>query len=192
MTRVITRKKFYRLNQQIQGEQFRLLDASGKQIGVVPRDQALAKAREAQLDLVEIAGRANPPVVKLIDFKKFLYQEGKKRREERKKAHVSQTKEIRLGPFTDSHDLKTKLTTARKFVEEGNKLRIVVKFSGRQITHPEFGQKVLQNFINGLSDISKVDRESRFEGKLLIALLSPERKKTHDKDENKEGNTQTL
>lgn len=185
-------KKFYRLNQQIQAPQLRLIDGAGRQIGVISRDEALAQAREAHLDLVEIASNAKPPVVKLIDFKKFLYQEEKKRRDERKKARVSETKEVRLGPFTDEHDLKTKLSTAQKFLEQGNKLRIVVKFSGRQIAHPQFGQKVLQNFIDELSDSSKIERESHFEGKLLIALLSPERKKIHGENENKKVHTETL
>ncbi|MBI1919339.1 translation initiation factor IF-3, partial [Candidatus Microgenomates bacterium] len=163
-----------------------------KQIGVVAKDEALKKAQEAQLDLVEIASNAVPPVVKIIDFKKFLYQEEKRRREERKKTHSSETKEIRLGPFTHKHDLKTKLSNAQKFLQQGNKIRLVVKFSGRQITHPEFGQRVLQTFIGGLTDISKVDREPRFEGKLLITLLSPERKKAYAKDENKKGDTQAI
>lgn len=170
-------KKFYRLNQQIQAPKFRLIDATGKQIGIVTRNEAIERSHEASLDLVEIAPNAQPPVVKLIDFKKFLYQEEKRRREERKKTQrIGETKEIRVSPFTDEHDLKVKLASGQKFLQEGNKLRIVVKFTGRQIVHPEFGKKMMQRCIENLASLSKLEREPRFEGRKLTVLLSPNKK----------------
>jgi translation initiation factor IF-3 len=162
------------------------LDTDGKQIGILSKFEALGKARSQELDLVEVAPMAKPPVAKIIDFKKFLYQEEKKKREEKKKAKTSETKEIRLGPFMSDNDLGVMIRRAREFLEAGDKVRLVVTFSGRQITHPEFGHKVLDKTLQELSDISKLDRDRRLEGKKLIALISPERKKQDAKEENKE------
>lgn len=187
-------RKFYRVNERIFASTLRVLDTDGKQIGILSKFEALSKARSEELDLVEVAPMAKPPVAKIIDFKKFLYQEEKKKREEKKKAKSSETKEIRLGPFMSDNDLGVMVRRAREFLEAGDKVRLVVTFSGRQITHPEFGHKVLDKVLESLSDISKLDRERRLEGKKLIALVSPERrrpegtegKKQDGKEENKE------
>lgn len=141
-------------------------------------------ARTMDLDLVEIAAQAQPPVAKLIDFKKFLYQEEKKKREEKRKAKVSETKEIRLGPFMSDNDLQVMIRRGREFLEDGDKVRLVLKFRGRQITHPEFGKEIIGKTIDSLADISKVDREAHFEGNQLIAVLSPEKKKGQHEEKN--------
>lgn len=167
---------FYRTNERIFAQSLRVLDSQGKQIGVLSKFEALNKARSLGLDLVEIAPKAQPPVAKIIDFKKFLYQLAKKKREERKKAKVSETKEIRLGPFMDNHDLEVMIRRGKEFLANGDKVRLVVKFIGRQIAHPEFGKEVLNKVILALSDISKIEREPRFEGKQLIAIITPEKK----------------
>jgi len=180
-----TQRKFYRVNERIFAPTLRVLDSEGKQIGVLTRIEALTKARELELDLVEIAPKAQPPVAKIVDFKKFLYQEEKKHKEEKKRAKVSETKEVRLGPFMNDHDLNVMVRRAREFLEDGDKVRMVVRFAGRQITHPEFGQKILEKAILELSDVSKIEREKHFEGRQLIVILSPERKK-NVKEENKE------
>ncbi len=169
--------KLYRVNNQIGAAQIRVLDSEGKQVGVFSREEALAKAREAELDLVEIASQATPPVAKLIDFNKFLYQESKKRQEEKKKAKVSETKEVRLGPFMGDNDLQVMITRARGFLEDGDKVRLIVKFIGRQVIRPQFGHQVLNKVFDALSDISKIDRQPKLEGKQLIAIISPEKKK---------------
>jgi len=179
-------RKFYRVNERIFATTLRVLDTDGKQIGILSKFEALSKAKSEELDLVEVAPMAKPPVAKIIDFKKFLYQEEKKKREEKKKAKSSETKEIRLGPFMSDNDLGVMVRRAREFLESGDKVRLVVTFSGRQITHPEFGHRVLDKVIADISDISKLDRERRLEGKKLIALISPERKKQDGKEENKE------
>lgn len=166
-------RRFYRINERIFASLLRVLDPEGKQIGVLPRFEALRKAKEMQVDLVEIAPMASPPVVKIIDFKKFLYQESKKKNEEKKRSKVSETKEIRLGPFMNDHDLKTMIRRGTGFLEDNDKVRLIIKFMGRQIAHPEFGKQILQKVIDALSGMSKLEREPHFEGKQLIAILSP-------------------
>ncbi len=190
-SRVDTRRH-YRVNESIYASTLRVLDSEGKQIGVLSKFDALQKAREQGLDLVEIAPVAKPPVAKIIDFKKFLYQEEKKKREEKKKAKTSDTKEVRLGPFMSDNDLGVMAKRAKEFLSEGDKVKLVVVFSGRQITHPEFGHKVLDKVLNIISDISKVERERHLEGRKLIILVSPERKKQNDKEENKEIGSEAL
>ncbi len=169
-------KRFYRTNERIFASTLRVLDNEGKQIGVLSKFEALQKAKELGLDLVEIAPQASPPVAKIIDFNKFLYQEEKKKREEKKKAKVSDTKEVRLGPFMSDNDLSVMAKRAREFLLEGDKVRLVVFFSGRQITHPEFGHQVLDKILKILSDVSKVERERHLEGRKLIILVTPEKK----------------
>ena len=168
-------RKFYRVNERIFSSTLRVLESSGKQLGILSRFDALSKARKLGLDLVEIAPNATPSVAKIIDFKKFLYQEEKKKKEERKKSKASETKELRLGPFMNDHDLMVVLKKAQEFLKYGNKVKFVVKFAGRQITHPEFGERILEKTIEYLSDISKIEREKHFEGRQLITILSPER-----------------
>lgn len=153
-----------------------MLGSDGKQIGILPKFEALTRAKAEGLDLVEIAPTAKPPVAKIVNFNKFMYQEEKKKKEEKKKTKTSETKELRLGPFMDGHDLLVVVRKARIFLGDGNKVKFVVKFAGRQITHPEFGEEVLGKVINELSDISKIEREKHFEGRQLIAMLSPDKK----------------
>ncbi|MDP2585279.1 MAG: translation initiation factor IF-3 [Candidatus Levybacteria bacterium] len=179
-------RKFYRINDRIFASLLRVLDQDGKQIGVLSRFEALQKARALGVDLVEVAPLANPPVVRIIDFKKYLYQESKKKNEEKKRSKVSETKEIRLGPFMNDHDLATMIRRGTGFLEDNNKVRLIVKFMGRQIAHPEFGKEIMQKVVWALSSLSKLERDPHFEGKQLIAILSPERKKNETKKENKE------
>lgn len=168
--------KFYRLNYQIQATQIRLIDETGKQIGVVSKDEALRRARTEEKDLVEISPNAVPPVVKLIDFKKFKYMEAKRLRDEKKKTKTGSVKEIRLSPFIGAHDLETRLAQGREFLQEGNQVKIVVKFQGREITHKEFGFTVLNKYTESIADLAKVVRPAHFEGKFLIATVAPAKK----------------
>lgn len=169
--------RFYKINERIFASQLRVLDEEGKQIGILGKSEALEKAKSLEMDLVEIAPLANPPVARIIDFKKFLYQEDKKKREEKKKAKTSDTKEVRLGPFMDDHDLEVMVNRAKEFLNDNDKVKLVVRFTGRQMAHPEFGHRVMGRAIDLLSNISKVDKEPKFEGRQLITMLSPERKK---------------
>ena len=185
-------RKFYRTNDRIFAQSLRVLDAENKQIGILSKAEALTLARDQELDLVEIAENATPPVAKIVDFKKFLYQQEKKKQEEKKKTKASETKEVRLGPFINDHDLEVIIRRARGFLEDGNKVRLVVRFRGRQITHPEFGQETLKKTIAQIEDVSKIDRDMHFEGKQLICLLSPSKKGKNAKEENKEISSQAL
>ncbi len=170
-------EKRYRINGRIFASQLRVLDVEGKQVGVLTKEEALRLAEEQGLDLVEVAPMAKPPVAKIIDYNKFLYQLSKKKQEEKKKAKTSETKEIRLGPFMSDNDLQVMIRRGREFLEDGDKIRLVVKFRGRQITRSEFGREVIQKVVDSLSDISKVDREAKFEGRQMVALMSPEKGK---------------
>lgn len=182
--------KFYRINERIFAQSLRVLDQEGKQIGILSKNEALEKARQQELDLVEIAPQATPPVARIIDFKKFLYQEEKKRREEKKKAKSSETKEVRLGPFMSDNDLNVMVGRVKEFLADNNKVKLVVRFTGRQMAHPEFGHQILDKAIGMVSNLSKVDKDKHFEGRQLITLLSPEKKTGVNKipeAENKEG-----
>lgn len=181
--------KFYRLNYQIQAPKIRLLDETGKQIGVVDKMEALKRAQAEQKDLVEIAASAKPPVVKLIDFKKFKYLEAKKERESRKSIKHVGLKEIRLSPFMGDHDLTTRVNQGAEFLKSGNQLKISLAFRGREITHKEFGMAMMQKALNKLSEVAKVVRQPYFEGKILIATMAPSReaaKKESQKNDSSE------
>lgn len=184
---------FYRTNEQIGALTLRVLDAEGKQIGILNKFEALRLAREQGIDLVEVASSATPPVARIIDYKKFLYQQEKKKREEKRKTKVSETKEVRLGPFMNDHDLNVMVRRGRDFLENSDKVKLVVKFIGRQITHPEFGQEILKKALDALSDISKTEREPHFEGKQLITIIVPEKKKAKSYEEkNKKISEKTV
>lgn len=148
----------------------RLLDEEGKQIGVVTKLEALQKAKEQGLDVVEIAPNAKPPVAKLIDYKKFKYQEAKKDRESRKSQKNVGVKEIRLRPFIGAHDFDTRLAQAREFLSDGNQVKLTLTFKGREITRKEFGFVVMKRFIESLESI-KVVREPKMLGRTLEALI---------------------
>lgn len=154
----------------------RLLDEEGKQIGIITKLEALQKAKELDLDVVEIAPAAKPPVAKLIDFKKFKYQEAKKEQEIRKSQKNVGVKEIRLRPFIGQHDFDTRLNRAKEFLEDGNQVKLSLFFRGREITRKEFGFDVMKRFIAGLEAV-RVVREPKLEGKVLAAMVVPDKKK---------------
>lgn len=166
------KSQFFRINHQISAKTVRLIDETGKQIGVMEMGKALGLSGEKGLDLVEIAANAQPPVVKLIDYSKFLYQLKKKKKEEKKGAKVAQTKEIRLGLFIGKHDLEIKLKRAREFLQNGDKVRFVVRFAGRAITKQDLGRALFEKIISNLGEIAKVEREIHMEGRQMVTILS--------------------
>ncbi len=170
-----TKYKHYRLNYQIPSSTLRLLDEEGKQIGVVSKLEALQKAKELNIDVVEIAPKAIPPVAKLIDFKKFKYQEAKKDRESRKNQKNVGVKEIRLRPFIGQHDFDTRRAKALEFLDNGNQLKLSVFFKGREITRKEFGFAVMKRFITSLESV-KIAREPHMEGRTLVAMVANNKK----------------
>lgn len=150
----------------------RVVDPEGNH-GVYHIQDALGLARQQDLDLVEIAPNANPPVCKVMDFGKYLYEQKKKEREARKRQHHTQLKEVRFRPRTDTHDFDFKTKHARQFLEEGNKVRAYVQFRGRDIIYKEQGMIVLMRFIDALQDVAKIDQAPRMEGRRMTTILAP-------------------
>lgn len=149
------------------------MDESGKQIGIKDKNEALKLAQAENKDLVEIAPNSKPPVVKLIDYKKFKYLEAKKEREARKKVKHVTIKEIRLSPFMGEHDLQIKVKKGENFLKDGNQLKINIPFKGREITHKEFGLGIMEKAIKALQNYGKVSRSPYFEGRILVSILTP-------------------
>ncbi len=143
---------------------------------IVPVDEALKRAQEFQLDLVEIAPTARPPVCKIIDYGKFRYEQQKKEKEQRKKSQNVQLKEVRFRPHTDTHDFEFKTRHARGFLEDGNMVKAWVQFRGRDIIYKDQGMDLLRRFIEELQDIAKIDQPPRMEGRRMTTILAPQRK----------------
>jgi translation initiation factor IF-3 len=150
----------------------RVIDENGEQIGVLSTADALEMARSKDLNLVEVAPNAQPPVCKILDYGKFKFEEEKKERAARKNQHTSELKELRLRPRTDDHDLQVRARAARRFLEEGHKVRLVVRFRGRESTHPEVARAQINHIAERLSDIAVVERAPEMEGRGMYAILA--------------------
>ncbi len=168
--------RHYRINYQIASPTLRLLDEEGKQIGIVNKIEALQRAKELNIDVVEIAPNARPPVAKLIDYKKFKYQESKKERESKKKQKNVGVKEIRLRPFMGQHDFDTRVEQAKDFLAEGNQVKLNVFFKGREITRKEFGFDIIKRFLAGVAENTRIVREPHMEGRILSAMVVSDKK----------------
>lgn len=166
-----------RVNREIRASRVRVIDKDGNQLGVLTLLDAIQRAEQVGLDLVEIAPTADPPVCKIIDFGKYRYQQTKKEKESKKSQHQVKVKEIKVKPNTDEHDLLTKLRHARKFIEEGNKVKITCNFRGREMMHSEFGKKIVDRMCNDMSDIATPESSPKFFGKTLSVVLAPGAKK---------------
>ena len=151
----------------------RLVDEKGSMVGIVGRNEALAMAAEAGLDLVEIAPNADPPVCKILDFGKFKYEEQKKKNEARKKQKVIEVKEIKLRPNIDDHDYEVKRRSMVKFIEEGDKVKVTMRFRGRELAHQDIGMNVLIRVRDDLDSIAKVEQMPRMEGRQMTMVVSP-------------------
>jgi translation initiation factor IF-3 len=169
-------KKYYQINQYIKATELRVVDEKAAQIGVMTKDEALSLATEQGLDLILVSAQAKPPVAKIINFAKFKYQQQQKDASSKKSTKNVEIKEIRLTPFIGESDFEYRMKKAREYLETGNKVRIQVKFVGRQITHKEFGDKIMKEAIDELSNLSTVERSPQFQGKLLIAQLQSKKK----------------
>lgn len=168
--------KQYKVNSQIAVPQVRLIAEDGKQIGILSRDEALEYATASGADLVLIGEAAKPPVAKVIDFKKFLYQENKKESEARRGQRGGGTKEIRVGSsLAAKADVEARINRTRELLQSGFNVKIVIKFHGRQMTHPEFGHKIVSSFVESLAGNGKLSRPARIEGKTLVAFFEPEK-----------------
>lgn len=168
----------WRVNEQIQASKLRVIGPSGKQLGIFSLKQALKKAKEKGLDLVEVAPKAVPPVAKIIDFAKFKYQQQKKLKELKKKEKKgAEQKEVWFTPFMGGNDYLVRLEKVKEFLKDKAKVRVVVKFKGRQMSQKEFGYKVLGQVAKDTQDIAKVDAEPKFVGREAVMVLAPDKKK---------------
>lgn len=165
------------MNEDIKAAQVRVIDDRGGQLGVMSPREAIALARQREADLVEIVPNANPPVCKVINFGKFKYELAKKDKLQKKHQHVTQLKELRFHPNTDTHDFDFKVRHAVNFLKEGHKVKATVVFKGREITYKEKGEALLARFTERVSEFAKVDQAPRMEGRSMIAIYAPERKK---------------
>lgn len=158
-----------------------MIDSTGTQVGIVSVSEALKRAEEVELDLVEIAPNANPPVCKIIDFGKFVYEQQKREKLQKKNQQVSVLKEIRLHPNTDTHDFEFKVRHAINFIKNGDKVKVSVIFKGRELAYTNLGEDLLNRFIEKLSDVAKVESEIKFEGKIMHVILTADKTKKKNK-----------
>ena len=163
------------INEQIRDREIRLIGEDGEQLGIMSTRDAMKLAREANLDLVKIAPTAKPPVCKIIDYGKYRYEQARREKEARKKQKTIEVKEIRLSPNIDTNDLNTKVNQARKFVSGGNKVKVAVRFRGRELAHTAVGKTILEDFAQKLSDIAVIDKPAKLEGKSMVMFLVEKR-----------------
>ena len=163
------------INEQIRDREIRLIGEDGEQLGIMSARDAMKLAREANLDLVKIAPTAKPPVCKIIDYGKYRYEQARKEKEARKKQKTIEVKEVRLSPNIDTNDLNTKVNQARKFVSSGKKVKVAVRFRGRELAHTAVGKTILEDFAQKLSDIAVIDKPAKLEGKSMVMFLVEKR-----------------
>ena len=163
------------INEQIRDKEIRLIGENGEQLGIMSARDAMKLAREAELDLVKIAPTAKPPVCKIIDYGTYRYELARKEKEAKKKQKVIEIKEVRLTPNIDVNDLNTKVGSARKFLQKGNKVKVTLRFRGREMAHMQASRHVLDDFAKELSDVAVVDKAPKIEGRSMTMFLSEKR-----------------
>ncbi len=161
------------INNKIRAKEVRLIGAEGEQIGVTPLEEALQMARDKNLDLVNVAPQAKPPVCRIMDFGKYKYEQSKRDKEARKKQRSISVKEVKMRPNIETHDFQVKVRNGRRFLEDGDKVKVTLVFRGREVTHPELGQKLCLEYAKELEDVSTVERKPRLEGRNMIMILAP-------------------
>ena len=161
------------INEEIRAKELRVIDADGNQLGIMSRQEALDLSEERKLDLVCIAPKAEPPVCKILDYGKYKYDQQKREKEAKKKQHTTQVKEIRLSTFIEDHDIMVKAKTGAKFLKDGNKLKVSLRFRGRERDYVARGQEVMEKFAEAVADVGDMDRKPKFEGRSLTMILSP-------------------
>ena len=177
------------VNGDIRFDEVLVIDENGEQLGVMPTDEALAKAEEAELDLLCVAPNAQPPVCKIIDYGRYRFEEQKKARDAKKKQHTTEVKALRVSPVIDQHDFNTKLKRAREWIEDNQKVRIDMRFRGRMITRQEVGKEVINKFTEAISDIAEVSKAPSMEGNTMSVVYSPKKGNKVDKNESKSEET---
>ena len=163
------------INEQIRDKEVRLIGVNGEQLGIMSARDAMRIAREAELDLVKIAPTAKPPVCKIIDYGKFKYEQARKEKEARKKQKIIEIKEVRLSPNIEENDLNTKVSAARKFIQKGDKVKVTLRFRGREMAHVQKTKQILDVFAEKLSDIAVVEKAPKLEGRQMMMFLTEKR-----------------
>ena len=163
------------INEQIRDREIRLIGEDGQQLGIMSSREAMKIAREAELDLVKIAPQAKPPVCKIIDYGKYRYELARKEKEAKKKQRTVEVKEVRLSPNIDTNDLNTKMNNARKFISKGNKVKVTLRFRGREMAHVQSSRHILDEFAKALEDIALVDKPAKMEGRSMAMFLTEKR-----------------
>lgn len=161
------------INEEIKDKEVRLIDSEGEQLGIVSTSEALSLASSKNLDLVKIAPQAKPPVCRIMDYGKYKYELAKKEKEAKKKQKIITIKEVRLSPNIESHDLQVKANNARKFLQSGDKVKVTLRFRGRELSNTSIGLKVIKEFAQVLADVSTIEKEAKLEGKQMIMILTP-------------------
>lgn len=164
--------KELQLNEQIRDRQVRVIGPTGAQLGLMSSSQALQKAEEMNLDLVKIAPQATPPVCKIIDYGKYRFEQAKREKEAKKNQHIVEIKEIRLSLNIDTHDFNTKVGHAQRFLKEGDKVKVSIRFRGREMGHPEQGHEIMKRFAEALADLANVEKPSKMEGRNMLMFLA--------------------
>lgn len=167
--------KEHQINEDIRDKELRVIDVDGTQLGILSADEALKLAYEKDLDLVKIAPQATPPVCRIMDYGKFLFEQSKREKEARKNQKVIDIKEVRMSSTIDTHDFNTKVNQAVKFLKGGDKLKVSVRFRKRTVAHPQFGEELLKKFKEALSEVGVVDKPSKMEGRSLVMFVSPKK-----------------
>lgn len=170
---VISSNKDLQINEEIRDRELRVIDANGEQLGIMSSRQALELASERQLDLVKIAPQAKPPVCRIMDYGKFKFEQSKKEKEARKNQKVINIKEIRFSPTIEDHDLSFKAKNAQKFLQDGDKVKVTIRFRGREVDHVTFGEKALGRFYDIVKDDCVVEKPAKLEGKNMTMVLAP-------------------
>ncbi|WP_149454289.1 translation initiation factor IF-3 [Pasteuria penetrans] len=171
--KVISKEQQHQLNEAIRASEVRLIAKDGEQLGVRPFREALQLAHEANMDLVNVAPQAKPPVCRIMDYGKFCYEQRRREKEARRNQQVMRMKEVRLSPSIDDHDIRTKLRNVIRFLGQGDKVKLSIRFRGREMAHQDIGRRILERVAGEVRNISEVERPPRLEGRQMIMILSP-------------------
>ena len=163
------------INEQIRDKEIRLIGEDGEQLGIMSAREAMKIAQEAELDLVKIAPAAKPPVCKIIDYGKYKYEQARKEKEAKKKQKTVEVKEVRLSPNIDTNDLNTKINNAKKFISKGNKVKVTLRFRGREMAHVQQSKHILDDFAETLADVAVVEKPAKMEGRAMSMVLAEKR-----------------
>lgn len=165
--------KELQINEQIRDKELRVIDSDGSQLGIMPLKQAMDLAEQKNLDLVKIAPQATPPVCKIIDYGKYRFEQAKREKEARKNQRVVEIKEVRLSLNIDTHDFETKKNHAARFIEDGNKVKVSIRFRGREMGHPEHGLEIMRRFAEAMAEEANVEKPAKLEGRTMLMFLTP-------------------